>query len=108
MPRLSRFVYCICTGAAFATLCFGQPAAAESATVLGVTLGPGGTPLAGVQVIVKSLDDGQSRQTASDEAGAFRALDLKPGKYLLAASKDGFVSPPESTIELAANQSCRT
>jgi Putative beta-barrel porin-2, OmpL-like. bbp2/Carboxypeptidase regulatory-like domain len=78
-----------------------------SANLFGVTKGPEGTPLAGVQVIVKSLEDGTNRLITTDSSGAFAAPGLKPGKYQLVANKEGFVSAPENTVELAPNQSLR-
>jgi len=81
-----------------------SPAPEPSATLFGVTRGPGGLPLAGVQVVVRSMEDGANRVLTTDGAGAFTVPDLKPGRYHLVANKDGFVSPPESTVELAANQ----
>ncbi len=104
-----------------ASACFGQavaneapaadgsgPAPAASANLFGVTKGPEGTPLAGVQVVIKSLEDSTNRLITSDSAGAFAAPDLKPGKYQLTANKDGFVSSSDNTVELAPNQSLRT
>ena len=78
-----------------------------SANLFGITKGPEGAPLAGVRVIVRSLDDNSDRLVTTDAAGAFAAPDLKPGRYRLMASKEGFVSSPDSTVELAANQSLR-
>jgi hypothetical protein len=103
------------------TGCFGQPAAdnspaadgagsapAASANLFGVTKGPEGSPLAAVRVVIHNLGDGTERVTESDTAGAFAAADLKPGRYLLTANKDRLVSPPDNTVELAANQSLRS
>lgn len=94
-------------GAMFAAACFGQsvvgsapsidasgPAPAASANLFGVTKGPEGTPLAGVRVVVRSLDEGTDRVLTTDSVGAFAAPDLKPGRNQLMANKDGFVSSP--------------
>jgi hypothetical protein len=89
--------------------CFGQPAADNStASISGVTKGPEGTPLAGVRVVIHNLGDGSERVLESDTAGAFAAADLKPGRYRLTANKDHLVSPPDTNVELAANQSLRS
>jgi hypothetical protein len=121
MIQKNRLFPCVIfAGACLATACFGQSVIGEahaidgsgappaaSANLFGVTKGPEGTPLPGVQVVVKSLDDGTNRLIVTDSAGAFAAPDLKPGKYQLMANKDGFVSSLESTVELAPNQSLR-
>ena len=98
----------------FSAACFGQsadgsgPAPAATASLFGVTKGPEGSPLGGVRVLVRSLDDGSERVLTTDGAGAYALPDLKPGHYRLMANKDGFVSPAENNVELAANQSLRT
>lgn len=97
--------------------CFGQPApggapadeelSAEtelSGSVSGVTRGPSGEPLPGASVVVHAADGGGDRVATSDGDGTFAVNALKPGQYQLKAMKDGFVSSPESVVEVAANQ----
>jgi hypothetical protein len=101
-------------GLLYTTTCIGQPAAAgieadetssAAADILGTTRGPAGEPLAGAQIIMHALDGGADRSTTSGDDGAFLLTGLKPGRYELQASKTGFASPPEKTVELAANES---
>ncbi len=72
--------------------------------IVGVTRGPGGKPLPSTQVAITCTDDGTHRVVTSDGQGAFEVSGLKPGHYQLKANKDGFVSPPETAVELAADR----
>jgi len=90
--------------------CLGQPVAGTepaSANLFGVTKSTEGTPLAGARVVVRNLADGTERVLETDSSGAFAATDLKPGRYELSANKDRLVSPADTRVELAANQSLR-
>ena len=111
---------CVTAVCLFATACFAQsnlaavsgdggsePGPEPVANLLGITRGPGGAPVGGARVVVRSLEDGTNRVLITDGAGAFAAPDLRPGRYQLVANKDGFVSSPESTVDLMANQSLR-
>jgi hypothetical protein len=81
--------------------------AAPSANLLGITSGPGGDALAGAQVTARSLDDGALRTTTSASDGAFALPGMRPGRYELKAAKDTLASPPNVTVDLAANQNLR-
>jgi hypothetical protein len=81
----------------------------------------------GVQVIAHALDAGSADRTVANSTadlngarlsgaaadrtvtsssdGSYIIDDLKPGRYQLVASKDGFANSPESTLEVAAGQS---
>ena len=86
----------------------GVATAAASATLFGVAKDPAGAALAGARVVIRSLDDGTERVLETDSTGVFSAIDLKPGRYQLTANKDRLVSPPDTRVELAANQSLRS
>src|SRR5262245_48690599 len=49
-----------------------------------------GMPVAGVQVIAHSLDRGLDRTTLTNNEGLFTFSKVEPGRYELAASKNGF------------------
>ena len=100
-------VVALCATGCLAQSDFAATDGAAASTILGVTRGPGGVPLAGTRVVVRSLEDGTNRVLMSDGEGAFAVADLKPGRYKLVANKDGFASSPESTVELVANESVR-
>ena len=82
-----------------------QPESGRTAhgSLRGVTLDPGGRPLASVTVLIHgaSLD----RTAVSDFDGAFAAADLPPGSYRITASKEGFLSPSGAAVEIGQNQS---
>jgi hypothetical protein len=61
----------------------------------------------GAAVQVKSLEDNSVRSATADQDGAFEFLNLKPGKYALAAQSQGFADFQVSSAELSARQSLR-
>jgi hypothetical protein len=66
-----------------------------------VTSGSSAAGLSGAK-----LSDGAAERTViSASDGSFKIDDLKPGRYQLVASKDGFANSPESTVEVVAGQS---
>ncbi|HTS26147.1 MAG TPA: TonB-dependent receptor [Bryobacteraceae bacterium] len=77
----------------------------RSGNILGVTRGPGGTPLPLTRIVVTSFADGSNRTVTSDEQGAFAVPGLKPGRYQLKANKGGYVSPSGTVVEVAGGQS---
>ena len=55
-----RYSY-VLAAALFLPACFAQPEPSPLPAVRGVTRGPGGQPLAGVQVVIHGIDDGIDR-----------------------------------------------
>jgi hypothetical protein len=90
----------VLASALFVPACFAQALPA----VKGVTRGPRGQPLAGVQVVIHGIDDGIDRSLTSGTDGNFTVDNLTPGKYKLTASKSGFANSQENAIALAAGQ----
>jgi hypothetical protein len=82
-----------------------SPGTATLGSLSGVTRGPDGKPQPGVSVVVHAADGSGDRLATSDGDGSFAVNALKPGRYQLKAVKDGFVSPPENAVEIAADQS---
>lgn len=80
------------------------PAPAGTGSLSGVTRDPAGQPLPAVAIVVSGVDDGSNRIVTSDSTGTFALRDLPPGRYRLKAGKDGFVSAPDTSIDLARNQ----
>jgi hypothetical protein len=70
------------------------PARAQVAesTVHGVTLRPDGAPLAEALVVLHSQRDNSDQSVVSGADGSFIAVNLKPGRYQLIASKEGFLT----------------
>jgi hypothetical protein len=60
-----------------------------------------------VQVTAHGLDENTARIVVSGADGVFGLEYLKPGRYKLMASKEGFGSPSATSVELAAGQSLR-
>jgi hypothetical protein len=94
------------------TLCalsFALPAKAQSTfgDLRGLTRDPSGLPLPNATTTVHSLDENTDRIVLSGDDGAFLIENLKPGRYQLSATKQGFQKSPDINVELAARQSLR-
>jgi hypothetical protein len=122
-------LYYVFAAALFVPAGFAQTTPGSTANLRGTTRGPGGQPVAGAQVVAHTLEGGSADRTGasvsagvsaanvsaaaadrtvtSGSDGSFTIDDLKPGRYRLVASKDGFANSPESTLEVAAGQSAQ-
>ena len=73
------------------------------AAVRGVTLRPDGAPLPEAQVLIHNQSDNSDRNLVSGPDGAFAAVNLKPGRYTLIASKEGFLTS-SAAVQLKARE----
>ena len=73
-------------------------------SVRGVTLDPGGQPLALVSVAIHSMDGGVNRRVVSAGDGVFVVDHLTPGPYLITAATEGLASASVARVEVAQNQ----
>jgi hypothetical protein len=71
--------------------------------VRGVTLRPDGAPLPEAQVLIHNQSDNSDQNVVSGPDGAFAAVNLKPGRYTLIASKEGFLTS-SAAVELRAHE----
>jgi hypothetical protein len=76
--------------AIFLMLCLGWGAELRADTLSGTVKDPAGLPVAGAKVEVTGENLAQPITLSSDQAGRFIAGDLKPGKYSVKVTKDGF------------------
>ncbi len=65
-----------------------------------------GKPVAEAQIIAHNLDKGTDRSTVSDASGVFTFTNLQPGKYEVAAVKDGF-EKSLAQVEVAASRTAQ-
>ena len=70
----------------------------------GVTKGPSGQSVLGVQVTVQNVDEPLKRTVLSGRGGNFLIADLKPGRYRLSAQAEGIGAAAPATVEIAQNQ----
>src|SRR5580704_7381292 len=92
---LSRFRFL----AALFLLCLGWSASLRADTLSGTVKDPAGLSVAGARIEITGEGLPQPLILTSDEAGKFVARDLKPGKYSVHVSKDGF-QPLDSSANL--------
>src|ERR1700686_2105188 len=76
-------------------------------SIVGTLQGASGGAVPDVALTVKNLDDNSSRIAVSDAAGAFQALNLRPGSYEITASKNGFSDSRTGKLTLDARQQMR-
>jgi hypothetical protein len=89
-----------------------EGAAADSGTAVqrvfgslhGVTLAPGGVPLAEVSVVIHCSNCSMERRLVTDSRGTFTVEALQPGSYEITASKEGFANSAPTTVDIAQNQ----
>jgi hypothetical protein len=82
----------------------GSGAEAGFGSLHGITVASNGLSLAGVVVSIHSVDGAFDRELVSAGDGTFNAGDLRPGAYRVTASKEGFSSRWEATVEITQNQ----
>jgi hypothetical protein len=73
----------------------------------GTTIDLTGSPIAGAQVALRSLDENTETSVVTDADGNFLFENLKAGHYKLTAAKDGFANGVVDQIQLAARQALR-
>jgi Carboxypeptidase regulatory-like domain len=85
------------------------PANAQSTfgDIRGTIQDPSGHDLPHASVALHGLDDNITRTVSADDNANYLFENLKPGRYNLVASKDGFASSTTAAVELAARQSAR-
>ena len=79
-----------------------RQAAPASAAVQGIVRTEAGLGLGGVNVVLQNLATGRSIPVTTTGDGAFRFVDLMPGRYQVKASRDGFEPFARGDIELRA------
>jgi hypothetical protein len=80
---------------------------ASSATVTGTVRDSVTASVPGAEIILKNVDTGVARTTASNEAGLYVLLGVLPGKYTLEATKEGFSKKAYSAFTLTVNQTAQ-
>ncbi|ADV81201.1 TonB-dependent receptor [Terriglobus saanensis] len=71
-------------------------------TIRGTVTDPSGAPIAGVNVVVKNLDTGFTRELTSDTSGGYLAPSLPIGTYSVTATSSSFAPFIQSGIHVDA------
>src|SRR5690242_15323360 len=94
-------VLCIwCASPAFGQSIFGS--------IVGAVQDPSGAAAVGAEVTARDVDTGFSASTTAGADGLFEFPDLKPGHYLVTASKQGFADSAAADVPLEARRRIRT
>jgi hypothetical protein len=80
-------------------LCFLTPTWLRAATVSGTVKDPSGAVIAEARIEITGGELSQPVVLVSDGVGKFASGELKPGKYVVRVTKDGF-EPLEQTLDL--------
>src|SRR5258706_9615644 len=75
-----------------------------TASIQGIVRTPPDLGLGDVTVLLQDLSNGKSTPTKTAGDGSFRFLNLKPGRYQIRASREGFDPYAQGDIQLAAGQ----
>jgi hypothetical protein len=76
-------------------------------SIVGVAQDANSATIAGATITIKNLDENVSHSTTSNSEGGFQFLNLKPGRYEVAGTKDGFANFKIDEVSLAARQTLR-
>ena len=77
------------------------------ASIVGVVTDKSGLAVPAVSIHVTEVDENTTRAVLSDVQGAYRVMNLKPGKYQITAEKPGFSAYKLSDVMLDARQERR-
>jgi hypothetical protein len=91
----ARSIFALCTFVALAGFPGTKTASAQStfaSSVMGTVQDTAGAAVPGVTLTITNLNDNTTRNTTSDAAGAYVALNLIPGSYEIVAAKYGFAN----------------
>src|SRR5579859_2701810 len=78
-----------------------------SGTIVGTVHDPSGAAIPGTAVTLRHLDTNQTRESNTNEAGAFTFAALPPGHYKVSTARPGFKSAITSDIDLQIDQTAR-
>src|SRR6266404_1024897 len=78
--------------------------AATTASIQGIVRTPPDLGLGDVTVLLQDLSNGKSTPTKTAGDGSFRFVNLKPGRYQIRASREGFDPYALGDIQLTAGQ----
>ena len=90
--------------------CMVSPAVAWQSTfgsIVGSAVDPSPATIAGANITLKNLDDNTSRTAVTDAEGNFQFVNLKPGRYAISASREGFGDFKVPELQLDARQTLR-
>ena len=73
-------------------------------SVSGTVQDESGSPIPGVQVIVRDIETGAQRSLVSDDAGRYSTPSVPVGRYEISATKENFKSQTKTGIELVIAQ----
>ena len=76
----------------------------SSTAIQGIVRTEAGLGLGGVIVILQDLSNGKSHPTTTTGDGAFRFLNLKPGRYQVKATRDGYEPFAQGDIQLTRGE----
>ncbi len=99
-----------CTLLCVAPLCAASPATAQDlddATISGRVVDTDNAVIVGATVTARHEATGIERTASTDDEGRFRIIELKPGRYLVRATADGFAVAPFVNVSVLAGQSAQ-
>ena len=75
-----------------------------NAAINGTVQDNSGGVVPGAKVVLHNIDQNVDRSVNTNEAGYYVILDIIPGNYNIAASREGFTTAQQSNVTLVVNQ----
>jgi len=75
--------------------------------IVGVAQDSNSASVPGSTITIRNLDENSPRTTVSDSEGSFQFLNMKPGRYEITATKEGFAEYKVKEVLLEARQTLR-
>ncbi|HZT29771.1 MAG TPA: TonB-dependent receptor [Bryobacteraceae bacterium] len=94
-------------GSAALLLPWVMPAQSTFGTILGTVTDRTGAVVPGARIVITNQGENIPRKTVTDAQGNYEALNLKAGRYSVAAEAAGFKAFRATDLELAARQTMR-
>jgi len=93
----------------FGFLLIAMPGAAQvdRGAIVGTITDPSGARVSSAQITLTNLATGQPVRIATDDEGSYTAKLLRIGAYSVSATKQGFETTLEASVDVAVNQTVR-
>lgn len=82
----------------------GRSQTAGTAAIVGTVRDPQELVIPGAAVVVRNTDTGATQQLRTNDAGLYSALYLRPGRYEVRASREGFATMVRPDVVLAIGE----
>jgi len=105
--RVDYLVLCLAYFCLLLVATFPAAAQVDRGAVLGTVTDPSGARIASARITITNHETGQLVHLTTDDQGNYTANLLRIGTYSVSATKQGFETTVQSSVDVAVNQSVR-